>query len=134
MRPDTARSIVGEMQASDRIAPVAHQVAQFEVELAQRLAESECPVATLEPRVGPRVYERDGFLVTLWTYYEPAAPGEASQPTTPLRSSGCMPACASLMSRRRTSQIASTRPNNSWPAATTLRRSPTRTGSCSATR
>ena len=55
MRPDTARSIVGEMQASDRIAPVAHQVAQFEVELAQRLAESECPVATLEPRVGPRV-------------------------------------------------------------------------------
>jgi hypothetical protein len=28
-----------------RVAPVAHQVAQFEVELAQRLAESECPVA-----------------------------------------------------------------------------------------
>ena len=82
MRPGTARSIVGEMQASEvsravvaamstassldlrvdhaivlhdsnkltlrllpcdvlaRVAPVAHQVAQFEVELAQRLAES----------------------------------------------------------------------------------------------
>jgi len=54
-----------------RVAPVAHQVAQFEVELAQRLAESGCPVAALEPRVEPRVYERDGFVVTLWTYYEP---------------------------------------------------------------
>ena len=26
----------------------------------------------------PRVYERDGFVVTLWTYYEPAASGEVS--------------------------------------------------------
>jgi hypothetical protein len=57
-----------------RVAPIAHQVAQFEVELAQRLAESGCPVATLEPRVAPRVYERDGFVVTLWTSYEPAIP------------------------------------------------------------
>jgi Phosphotransferase enzyme family len=54
-----------------QVAPVAHQVAQFEVELAQRLAEVGCPVATVEPRVPPRVYERDGFVVTLWTYYEP---------------------------------------------------------------
>jgi hypothetical protein len=61
-----------------RVAPVAHQVAQFEVELAQRLAESGCPVATLEPRVAPRVHERDGYVVTLWTYYEPATPGEVS--------------------------------------------------------
>ena len=61
-----------------RVAPVAHQVAQFEVELAQRLAESGCPVATLEPRVAPRVYERDGFVVTLWTYYEPVTPREVS--------------------------------------------------------
>ncbi|RVX41444.1 phosphotransferase family enzyme [Nonomuraea polychroma] len=57
-----------------RVAPVAHQVAEFEIELAQRLAESESPVAVLEPRVEPRVYERDGFVVTLWTYYEPATP------------------------------------------------------------
>ena len=56
-----------------RVAPAAHQVAQFEIELAQRLAESGCPVAALEPRVDPRVYERDGFVVTLWTYYEPVA-------------------------------------------------------------
>jgi Ser/Thr protein kinase RdoA (MazF antagonist) len=61
-----------------RVAPVAHQVAQFEVELVQRLAESGCPVAALESRVEPRVYERDGFVVTLWTYYEPATPREVS--------------------------------------------------------
>jgi thiamine kinase-like enzyme len=54
-----------------RVAPVADQVAQFEVELAQRLVESGCPVAALEPRVEPRVHERDGFVVTLWTYHEP---------------------------------------------------------------
>ena len=55
-----------------RVAPVALQDFQFEVELAQRLAASGCPVATLERRVDPRVYARDGFVVTLWTYYEPA--------------------------------------------------------------
>jgi len=59
-----------------RVAPVAQQVAQFEIELAQRLAESGSPVAALDPRVEPRVHERDGFVVTLWIHYEPAAPGE----------------------------------------------------------
>src|SRR5580700_7273210 len=61
-----------------RVAPSAHQVAQFEVELAQRLAETESPVAVLEPRVEPRVYEGDGFVITLWTYYEPGTTGEVS--------------------------------------------------------
>jgi Phosphotransferase enzyme family len=61
-----------------RVAPVGHQVAQLEIELAQRLAESESPVGALEPQVEPRVYARDGFLVTLWTYYEPARSGEVS--------------------------------------------------------
>ncbi|MEU6182858.1 phosphotransferase enzyme family protein [Streptomyces coeruleorubidus] len=61
-----------------RVAPVADQVAQFEVELAQRLVETGCPVAALEPRVEPRVYERDGFVVTLWTYHEPVTPHEVS--------------------------------------------------------
>jgi Ser/Thr protein kinase RdoA (MazF antagonist) len=49
---------------------VAHQIALFEIELAQRLAESASPVAALDPRVPPRVYERGGYAVTLWTYYE----------------------------------------------------------------
>jgi aminoglycoside phosphotransferase (APT) family kinase protein len=61
-----------------RVAPVAHQVAQFELKLAQQLLESGCPVAALEPRVEPRVYERDGFVVTLWTYYEPVTSQEVS--------------------------------------------------------
>jgi aminoglycoside phosphotransferase (APT) family kinase protein len=56
-----------------QVAPVAHQVARLEIELAQLLAESESPVAVLDPRVEPRVYERDGYVVTLWTYYEPVA-------------------------------------------------------------
>jgi aminoglycoside phosphotransferase (APT) family kinase protein len=61
-----------------RVAPAAHQVAQFELKLAQQLLESGCPVAALEPRVEPRVYEREGFAVTLWTYYEPVTPREVS--------------------------------------------------------
>jgi Ser/Thr protein kinase RdoA (MazF antagonist) len=60
------------------VAPAALQCARFEVALAQRLAEAGCPVAALERRVDPGVYERDGFVVTLWTYYEPAAPREIS--------------------------------------------------------
>jgi Ser/Thr protein kinase RdoA (MazF antagonist) len=58
------------------VAPAALQCAQFEVALAQRLAAAGCPVAALERRVDPRVYARDGFVVTLWTYYESAAPRE----------------------------------------------------------
>jgi len=61
-----------------RVAHVAHQVAQLEVELAQRLAETGSPVAALEPRAEPRVYERDGFVVTLWTYYKPVTSPEVS--------------------------------------------------------
>ena len=61
-----------------RVAHVGQEVAQLEVELALRLAETESPVATLEPRVEPRVYERDGFALTLWTYYEPLLPREVS--------------------------------------------------------
>ncbi len=61
-----------------RVAPKAHQVAQFEIELAQRLGESGSPVGALDSRVEPRVYERDGFVITLWTYYEPGTRREVS--------------------------------------------------------
>jgi hypothetical protein len=57
-----------------RVGRVGHEVAQFEVELAGRLAGVGSPVASLEPRVDPRVYTRDGFAVTLWVYYEPVTP------------------------------------------------------------
>jgi hypothetical protein len=61
-----------------RVAHAGQEVAQFEVELALRLAETESPVAALEPRVEPRAYERDGFVLTLWTYYEPLLPRAVS--------------------------------------------------------
>ncbi|MFI6409100.1 phosphotransferase [Streptomyces sp. NPDC050548] len=60
-----------------RVAHVGQEVAGFEVELAQRLVEAGCPVCPLEPRADPRVYTRDGFAVTLWTYYEPVSPHTA---------------------------------------------------------
>jgi len=69
------RLLPGDVVA--RVANVLHQSgAAFEVELAQRLAKTESPIAALEPRVEPRVYVRDGFVVTLWAYYEPVSPRE----------------------------------------------------------
>ncbi len=52
-----------------RVAPKTHGAAQFEVDLATRLVGPDIPVAALDPRVEPRVYGRDGFSITLWTYY-----------------------------------------------------------------
>lgn len=55
-----------------RVAPTPHhRGSEFEVEVARRLAQTDSPVAELEPRVEPRVYMRGGFAVTLWAYYEP---------------------------------------------------------------
>jgi hypothetical protein len=60
-----------------RVAYVQRQSgAEFDVELAQRLAETESPIEALEPRVAPRAYVRDGFVITLWVYYEPVSPRE----------------------------------------------------------
>jgi phosphotransferase family enzyme len=59
-----------------RVALPTHGAAEFEVGLAARLAATDSPVALLDPRVEPRVYERDGFTITLWTYYEPQAARE----------------------------------------------------------
>ena len=61
-----------------RVAPAAHQAAQLEVDLAVRLAVTNTPVAALHPRVAPRVYERDGFTITLWTYYASESSRELS--------------------------------------------------------
>lgn len=57
-----------------RVAPAGQEVARLEVELAQQLAKAGGPVGALEPRVDPPVRYRDGFAVTLWTYYEPVTP------------------------------------------------------------
>jgi len=60
-----------------RVAHVGQEVARFEVELARRLVGAGCPVCPLEPRAEPRVYTRDGFAVTLWTYCETVSPHTA---------------------------------------------------------
>jgi hypothetical protein len=57
-----------------RVTHLGQEGAQLEVDRAQRLAEVGCPVGALEPAVDPFVYTRDGFAVTLWTYYESVAP------------------------------------------------------------
>lgn len=57
-----------------RVAQRAHLAsAETEVAVTQRLAETESPVAALDPRVAPLAYLRDGFVITFWTYYEPAS-------------------------------------------------------------
>lgn len=57
-----------------RITPEAHHVghhasARRELELVQRLAGTDTPVAPLDPRVEPRAFRRDGFEITLWTWF-----------------------------------------------------------------
>ncbi len=82
-----------------RVAPVGEEVALFEIELAQRLAEVGSPVATLDPRVEPLVYTRDGFAVTFWTYYEPVTP--------PVSPAGCAKALEQLHAGMRKVEMAS---------------------------
>ena len=58
-----------------RVAPRARQRgAEFEIEVARRLDATDAPLATLDSRVEPRVYEQDDFAVTFWHYYEPVPP------------------------------------------------------------
>lgn len=63
-----------------RVAQAGDRSASFEVALARRLAETDVPVAPLEPRVPPQAYAEDGFVVTLWSYVvqlpQPVAPGD----------------------------------------------------------
>jgi Ser/Thr protein kinase RdoA (MazF antagonist) len=74
---DSTRLAV-HLQPCDVLARVARRArqngAEFEVEVARHLADTGAPLATLDPRVEPRVYEHDDFAVTLWTYYEPVPP------------------------------------------------------------
>jgi hypothetical protein len=66
----TARLLPADVLA--RIAPADEQVAEFEVDLAERLTRSGAPVAALEPRVHPPIRAVDGFVITFWTYYPPS--------------------------------------------------------------
>jgi aminoglycoside phosphotransferase (APT) family kinase protein len=68
-----------------RIVPVGYRVfaaavgAEREVQVIQRLAAAEAPLAALESRVEPRVFVRDGFEIELLTYYQ-AVPSRALPP------------------------------------------------------
>lgn len=63
-----------------RVAPLANEAgAAFEIGVGQRLATLDCPVEKPDPRAEPRVYVRDGFATTLWTYYE-AVPSQEIAP------------------------------------------------------
>lgn len=64
---------LGPCDVFARVAVTGHEVAALEVEVARQLTAAASPVAALEPRVAPRPYEFDGFTMTFWTYYEPAA-------------------------------------------------------------
>ena len=58
-----------------RVSPTGWFSAAREVELARRLAdETDAPITGLDPRVEPRVFERDGFEIGFWTYFEPTRP------------------------------------------------------------
>lgn len=59
-----ARTSFGKRASSD-----------LQVAVAVGLTDARAPVAALDPRVPPRPVERDGFVVTLWTYHPPVAPG-----------------------------------------------------------
>ena len=58
-----------------RVSPAGWFSAAREVELVRRLAaETDAPVAGLDPRVEPRIVVRDGFEIALWTFFEPVQP------------------------------------------------------------
>ncbi|MGC5224020.1 phosphotransferase [Micromonospora sp. DT81.3] len=71
------------LQPCDVVARIAleHDTsAQFEIRLAQQLVDAGCPVASLDPRVPPRVYALGDFVVTLWTYYASATSEQVPPP------------------------------------------------------
>jgi aminoglycoside phosphotransferase (APT) family kinase protein len=62
-----------------RVVAIAHQAsAKREVELARKLAATDSPIATLDARVEPRLFVRDGFAISMWTYSEPVKTGPLS--------------------------------------------------------
>ena len=64
-----------------RVGPPAHEAGfRFEVEVARLLGKTDSPIGELDPRVEPRVYMRDGFPISLWTYYEPLGPSWDIEP------------------------------------------------------
>lgn len=75
---DSNRLVVRLMPSDTvaRVTPIRHHVGhqmspEREVEVVRQLAQTDSPVAALDPRVEPRVLVRGGFKIALWTYCEP---------------------------------------------------------------
>ena len=69
-----------------RVTPMTHHAGhqmspEREVEVVERLALTDGPVAALDARVEPDVVVRDGFRIAFWAYYEPMS----SAPIPPAR-------------------------------------------------
>lgn len=55
-----------------RVSPIGWYSPAREVDFARRLAaETDAPIAGLDPRIDPVVFERGDFEISLWTYFEP---------------------------------------------------------------
>ncbi|HXW34175.1 MAG TPA: aminoglycoside phosphotransferase family protein [Acidimicrobiales bacterium] len=61
-----------------RIRPLPLPAADdnLELQVAHQLSSTDSPIAEPDPRAEPRVYVRDGFTITLWSYHEPLASPE----------------------------------------------------------
>jgi len=61
-----------------QVAYIGQEVAALEINIAQQLSDAEAPVAALEGRVEPQVYQCDGFAITWWTHYNATPPDQLS--------------------------------------------------------
>lgn len=52
-------------------APAYRERLAREVEVARQAFDTGSPVAALDPRVEPRLFDHDGFAISLWTHFEP---------------------------------------------------------------
>ena len=77
-----ANRLAVRLPPGDLLARVAlavrrnEHVAAFELEIARRLEQTGSPIAILEPRIEPRLYRRNGFVITYWRYYDPVSEAE----------------------------------------------------------
>lgn len=66
------------LQPCDVVARIAPQMlrssAEREVVVASALASAGAPIAPLDPRVEPRVFDEGGFAISLWAYHRPVPP------------------------------------------------------------
>ncbi len=96
-----------------RVAVVGgYQTANLEIAVAESLAAQAAPVARIDGRVERLVHERDGFVVTFWSYYEEMAHPRSHRPNTRMPSIDSTRLCETFTSRRPTSPTVSPRPRN----------------------